>query len=88
MKEIEYPAIFRVDSEDPEFINVTFPDIFGGVTFGKGYVDATFMAKDLLKLMLESCPVQCEPPHSLEYTQKTFPNDKVMMIKVKYKENK
>ncbi len=88
MKEIEYPAIFRVDEEDPTFINVTFPDIWGGVTCGKGFDDALFMAKDLLKLMLESAPAQCEPPHSLEHTQKAFPKDKILMIKVKYKEPK
>ena len=40
-KTIEYPAIFRVDGEDNKFINVSFPDIFGGVTFGEGMKDAS-----------------------------------------------
>lgn len=88
MKEIKYPVIFRVDEEDPEFVNATIPDIWGGVTCGKGLADAIFMAKDLLKLMLETAPAQCNPPHSLEHTKKAFPNDKVLMIKVKYKEPK
>lgn len=88
MKEIAYPVIFRVDEEDPEFVNVTIPDIWAGVTCGVGFANAVYMAADLLKLMLETAPAQCMPPHSLEHTQKAFPDDKILMIKVKYKEPK
>ena len=84
MKEIAYPALFRLDEEEPKFINVTFPDIWGANTFGEGLLDAIYMAKDLLEVMLETAPAQCEPPHTLEYTQNNFPNDKVIMIKVRF----
>lgn len=81
-RKIAYPAIFRVDEEDPKFINVTIPDIWCAVTFGEGMEEAMFMAKDLLKLMVEEAPAQCERPHSLEETQKNFPNDTVLMVEV------
>lgn len=82
---VSYPAIFREDKEDPSWINVSFPDIWGGVTCGKGMDDALFMAKDLLKLMLETAPIQCERPSSLEETQKNFPNELVKMVTVNIK---
>ena len=81
-KTIEYPAIFRVDAEDNKFINVSFPDIFGGVTFGEGMKDAMYMAEDLLKLMLTNAPAQCMAPHSLEETKNNFPGEQVLMVKV------
>ena len=79
---ISYPAIFKNDEEDPNFINVCFPDIFGAYTFGDGIDDAIYMAKDLLKLMLETAPAQCEKPQTLEYTKKNFPDYVVSMIEV------
>lgn len=82
---VSYPAIFREDKEDPSWINVSFPDIWGGVTCGKGMDDALFMAKDLLKLMLETAPIQCERPSSLEETQKNFPNELIKMVTVDIK---
>lgn len=85
---IAYPAIFEKDHEEPQFINVTFPDIWPGVTFGEGMDDAIFMAKDLLKLMLEEAPAQCEKPSTLEQTQTNFPDKIVMMIEVDINEKK
>lgn len=82
---VSYPAIFREDKEDSTWINVSFPDIWGGVTCGKGMDDALFMAKDLLKLMLETAPIQCERPSSLEETQKNFPNELIKMVTVDIK---
>ena len=79
---IAYPAIFEVDKEDSKFINVSFPDIWGGVTFGEGFDNAMYMAKDLLKLMLTEAPAQCEKPSSLEYTQNNFPDKKIIMVEV------
>lgn len=81
-KLVEYPAIFRKDEENPAYINVSFPDIFAGNTFGEGIDDAMYMAKDLLKMMLEEIPEQCMPPHTLEETQKNFPNEQVLMVQV------
>ena len=50
---LRYPATFEVDKEDNNYINVTFPDIWGAVTFGEGMDDARYMAQDLLKTMAE-----------------------------------
>lgn len=82
---VSYPAIFREDKEDPSWINVSFPDIWGGVTCGKGMDDALYMAEDLLKLMLETAPIQCERPSSFEETQKNFPNELIKMVTVDIK---
>ena len=79
---ISYPAIFKEDKEDPSWINVSFPDIWCGVTCGKGMEEALYMAKDLLKLMLETSPMQCEKPHSLEETQANFPDEIVKLVTV------
>ena len=81
-KTIKYPAIFEEDKEDKGFINVTIPDIFGAVTFGKGMEDAMFMAKDLLKLMISEAPNQCLLPHTLEETKENFPDKTVLMVEV------
>ena len=81
-KTIKYPAIFEIDKEDKEFINVTIPDIFGAVTFGKGMDDAMYMAKDLLKLMIKEAPNQCMPPHTLEETKENFPDKTVLMVEI------
>lgn len=77
-----YPAIFENDEEDKEMINVIFPDILGGTTFGKGRKVAESMAKDLLKDMIMNAPAQCLKPLSLEETQKIFPNKTIVMVEV------
>lgn len=77
-----YPAILEPDEEDEEWLNVTVPDIFGGVTCGEGEEDAIYMAKDMIKLMLEEAPGQCFPPKSLEETQENFPDKKVVLVEV------
>lgn len=74
-----YPIVLETDGD---VVNVTVPDIFGAVTFGYGEADAIAMAKDLIKLMLRQAPAQCFPPKSLEYTQKNFPNAKVVTVEV------
>jgi len=78
-----YPVILEEELEDEDGgINVTVPDIFGGVTCGKGEEDAIFMAKDMIKLMLVEAPGQCFPPKSLKETQNNFPDKKVIMVEV------
>lgn len=47
-----YPAVFEEDKEDNSLINVTFPDIYGLRTFGKGIDDARDMARKSLRLFL------------------------------------
>ena len=77
-----YPVILEPDEEDANWLNVTVPDIFGGVTCGEGEEDAIYMAKDMIKLMLEEAPGQCFPPKSLEETQNNFPDKKVVLVEV------
>lgn len=84
MKEISYPVILKVDKNNPKFVNASIPDVWGAETFGEGFDDALKMAKDLLKTMLETSPEQCQKPHSLEHTQKAFPDYKVVMVTVTY----
>lgn len=77
-----YPALFEPDSDDSELINVTFPDIIGGATFGRGKGDALAMAKDLLRVMLTDAPAQCYEPKNLEETKKDFPGAEIIMVEV------
>lgn len=77
-----YPVIFEKERNEESWINVTVPDIFGGVTCGNDENDAIFMAKDLIKTMLINAPAQCFPPKSLEETKNNFPNAKVVAIEV------
>ena len=78
----EYPAIFSVDKDDPNWVNVQFPDIYPGVTCGEGMDDAIYMAKDLLRLMLTSAPNQCFPPTKLDKLRKEYPGATIIMIEV------
>ena len=77
-----YYAIFKKDEQNPEYINVTFPDIVPGVTFGDSFEDAVYMAKDLLKLMLKEAPQQCFPPTSLEKLKEEYPDETFVLIDV------
>lgn len=82
-----YPVIFEKDEDDPKWINVTIPDIFGGVTCGDGEGHAIYMAKDLIRLMLLEAPNQCFEPKTLKETEKNFPNKKVVMVEVEMEED-
>ena len=77
-----YPAIFTQDPEDPKIISVQFPDIYPGVTFGEGFDDAMYMAKDLLTLMLTTARKQCFPPSSEESIRKDFPTGDIVYVEV------
>lgn len=77
-----FPAIFEKDLVDDKFINVTFPDLLGAVTFGEGEEDALAMAKDLLITMLDYEYIRTTTPKSLEETQKLFPNKKIILVEV------
>ena len=76
----KYCAIF--EKEDEGGYNVTFPDIFGGVTCGDTFEEALFMAKDLLKIMLSNAKGQCSEPLSKEKMQLLFPDKKIVEITV------
>ena len=75
-----FPAVFKVDEEDNNYINVYFPDIAGAVTFGEGMQDARRMAKDCLLAIAEY--LQITPASTLEETQKNFPDDVVELVEV------
>ena len=77
-----FPAIFEEDEEDKGFINVTFPDIWGAVTFGEGMEDARFMAQDLLKTVLQREYNREIKPKSLEQTKANFPNKHIELVEV------
>lgn len=79
-----FPAVFEVDKEDDNYINVTFPDIWGAVTFGEGMADARAMAKDLLITMADYAK-ECKAT-SLEKTQENFPFKHVELIEVEVEE--
>ncbi|MBR1747336.1 MAG: type II toxin-antitoxin system HicB family antitoxin [Clostridia bacterium] len=79
MKKYVYPAIFI---EDEEGVAVSFPDIIGGVTDGKDFDEAMYMAKDLLRLMLTHVPGQCGTPATPEEMKKLFPHDKIVEVEV------
>lgn len=77
-----YPAIITVDKDDPTLLNVDFPDVVGGVTFGKGLDDALYMAGDLLKLMISSAPDQVYKPTSWEELVKKYDPKDIYIIEV------
>lgn len=77
-----YPALFENNNDEDMSVSVTFPDIFGGVTCGKNFDDAMFMAKDLLKILLTTAPAQCENPSTIEQMKCNFPNKQIVMVEV------
>lgn len=77
----KYYAIFEKE-KDGSGINVTFPDIFGGVTCGDTFEEAFEMAKDLLITMLTSAKGQCFDPSSKKELRKKFPNMELVQIEV------
>lgn len=77
-----FPAIFEMDKENPNYINVTFPDLMGVVTFGEGPDHAMEMAKDVLLGMLDYDHVKNTKPSSLTKLRKTFPNNKIFLVEV------
>lgn len=80
----KFPAIFEQDKEDEKYINVTFPDLLGVVTFGEGIENAIEMAKDVLISMLEYDYVRNSKSSTLEETQNNFPDKQVLMVEVEY----
>lgn len=77
-----YYAFFESDKEDPGWVNVTFPDIYPGVTCGTDMDDAIYMAKDLLRLMVSHAPDQCAEPTPLEKLQQEFPGKDFRFIEI------
>ncbi len=64
MSKYIYPAIFK---QEGEYFNVSFPDLPGCNTFGKGLMESYDMAEDALALYLytleernEEIPVPCD----------------------------
>ena len=77
-----YPAVITRDKEIPTAFNVVFPDIIAGYTCGDSFDDALFMAKDLLKLMIEEVPAQVFPPSTVEDLEKDYPKEDIYFIEV------
>ncbi|MDR0854282.1 MAG: type II toxin-antitoxin system HicB family antitoxin [Clostridiales Family XIII bacterium] len=73
-----YPAVFEL-SDEPDFegvYNVSFPDIPGCLTFGKGIDRAMYMAQDALGLLLYDEP-NLPTPTPIEDIQEAF-SDKLV----------
>lgn len=87
-KILSYPAIFRKDKTDDGWWNVSFPDLWGGVTCGNSFEDAIIMAKDLLRCLFDEMPNQFDSPTSLEETQSNFPDDLILLIETEVEEKK
>ena len=79
-----FPAIFEEDKQDKESINVVFPDLWGVVTCGKGMDEARFMAKDVLKSMLQFEYIRETKSKGLEQTKVNFPDKTVELVEVEY----
>ena len=77
-----YPAIFENDANNPQIINVTFPDIYGAKTSGIGIIDAMEKASELLTQMLVFQSEQCAEPHSLDEANAAFPEKNILMSDV------
>lgn len=78
-----FPAVFKEDRMDPEFINVIFPDIPSGTTCGCGRDDAFFMAQDCLMLILETqLEMRHVVPTPIKLLKEQYPFDEVRLISV------
>jgi predicted RNase H-like HicB family nuclease len=80
---VTYPAVFELE-DSPEFedvYNVSFPDVPGCLTFGKGIEKAMYMAQDALGLMLYDEDDLPEPT-PLKDVQKAYPGQLVNYVGV------
>ena len=84
---IGYPAIIERDKEDKSWLNVTFPNIIPGMTCGDSFDNAIFMAKDLLRLMIETEPERCFIPDGIEKIKHDNPGKEVMLIEIEVSED-
>ena len=77
-----FPAIFSKEKEGG--FSVDFPDIIACVTCGDNMEDAIYMAKDVLKLMIETNGnnAQKSKPSDINELRKKFPNDIIKMIEI------
>ena len=81
-----FPAIFERDKDNSEFVNVTFPDLWGVVTFGKDLDNVRFMAKDVLKTMLKFEYIRETMPKTLSETKANFPDKLEELVEVEFDE--
>ena len=79
-----FPATFEEDEEDKGYFNVTFPDLLGSYTFGKGMDEARKMAKDLLESRLNFDYNRATTPSTVEFVKQRFPNCIVELVEVEY----
>lgn len=77
-----YFAVFEKDKENPNFINVSFPDIINAVTFGEGFEDALKMAKDCLKTVLSNPNFICPKPSTKEELERSYVSKMIVYIEI------
>lgn len=75
-------AVFSVDKYDAKWINVVFPDLPGAVTCGVGREDAMFMAKDLLRTIIEEniIDISIVKPSSEKTIRELYPDGDIVTI--------
>lgn len=76
-----YPAIFTPDEDEPELLNIEFPDVPGALTCGKGLKEAMFNASEALALMLYD-EIEKPQPSSLSDIQQPSPGAQVLYVGV------
>lgn len=67
-----YPAVFDPEDDDKDILNVSFPDIPGCFTFGKGINQAMYNATEALGLMLYD-EVDLPAPSDIKKVQAEHP---------------
>lgn len=84
---VSYVAVFDDSENEKELYTVTFPDIPGCISQGKGISEAMVNASEALGLMLfdeDNLPA----PSSIEKVEKDNPNKRVALIATDLKEAK
>lgn len=81
-KTASFPAVFDDSKNDKDTYTVTFPDIPGAVSEGKGIEQARANAREALKLMLDGMK---ELPESsdIDGIGKKYPNAVVETVTIK-----
>lgn len=78
---VVYPSVLTPDEDDPNILNVKFPDVPGALTYGRGLKEAMFNASEALALMLYDEPNLPEPS-DIEDIRKKYPSSQVEYIGV------
>lgn len=80
-----FPALLKVDKDDPNFTIISFPDLLGiGSECEKGKEMET--AKEVLELALTAPHYRLCEPTDIEALKQKFPDCKVVLVEVDVEE--